>query len=116
MSEKRFVQCEIEYGFANTTNIKKIDGIYDMQGEKTYRIEQIVDVLNEQDNELHKYRTKNAELHITILENEKEIDEQQDQIKDLERKLQICSAHLLSDECCLTDGQIRKIIKEMENE
>lgn len=37
-------------------------------------------------------------------------------IKDLERKLQICSAHLLSDECCLTDGQIRKIIKEMENE
>ena len=48
MSEKRFVQCEIEYGFANTTNIKKIDGIYDVQEEKTYRIEQIVDLLNEQ--------------------------------------------------------------------
>ena len=48
MSEKRFVQCEIEYGFANTTNIKKVDGIYDMQEEKTYRIEQIVDLLNEQ--------------------------------------------------------------------
>ena len=42
--------------------------------------------------------------------------DQQATIKDLERKLQICSAHLLSDECCLTDGQIRKIIKEMENE
>ena len=39
MGEKRFVQCEIEYGFANTTNIKKTDGIYDMQEEKTYRIE-----------------------------------------------------------------------------
>ena len=44
------------------------------------------------------------------------IGEQQATIKDLERKLQICSAHLLSDECCLTDGQIRKIIKEMTNE
>lgn len=41
---------------------------------------------------------------------------QQATIKDLERKLQICSAHLLSDECCLTDGQIRNIIKEMEDE
>lgn len=41
---------------------------------------------------------------------------QQAIIKDLERKLQICSAHLLSDECCLTDGQIRGIIKEMEDE
>ena len=48
MGEQRFVQCEIEYGFANTINIKKIDGIYDMQEEKTYRIEQIVDKLNEQ--------------------------------------------------------------------
>ena len=54
MSEKRFVQCEIEYGFANTTNIKKIDGIFDMQEEKTYRIEQIVDVLNEQQNTIFK--------------------------------------------------------------
>ena len=36
---------------------------------------------------------------------------QQATIKDLKRKLQICSAHLLSDECCLTDGQIREIIK-----
>lgn len=44
------------------------------------------------------------------------LNEQQATIKDLERKLQICSAHLLSDECCLTDGQIRKIIKEMTNE
>ena len=42
--------------------------------------------------------------------------DQQATIKSLERKLQICSAHLLSDECCLTDGQIQKIIKEMTNE
>ena len=54
MSEKRFVQCEIEYGFANTTNIKKIDGIYDVQEEKTYRIEQIVDLLNEQQATINK--------------------------------------------------------------
>ena len=38
---------------------------------------EVVDLLNEQDDELHKYRTENAELHITILENEKEIGEQQ---------------------------------------
>lgn len=44
------------------------------------------------------------------------LNEQQSTIKDLERKLQICSAHLLSDECCLTDKQIREIIKEMTNE
>lgn len=44
------------------------------------------------------------------------LDKQQSIIKDLERKLQICSAHLLSDECYLTDGQIREIIKEMTNE
>ena len=63
---------------------------------------QIVDLLN-------KLSDENTRLH-------KKVNEQQATIKDLERKLQICSAHLLSDECCLTDGQIRKIIKEMENE
>lgn len=44
------------------------------------------------------------------------LNKQQATIDDLERKLRICSAHLLSDECCLTEGQIRKIIKEMTNE
>lgn len=34
-------------------------------------------LLNEQDKELDKYRTENAELHITILEIEKKVDEQQ---------------------------------------
>ena len=46
--------------------------------------DELVDWLNEQDNELHKYRNENAELHITILENEKEIGEQQDTIKKQE--------------------------------
>ena len=42
-------------------------------------------LLNEQDKELDKYRTENAELHITILENKKEIDEQQATIEQLQR-------------------------------
>ena len=46
----------------------------------------MVDVLNEQDDELHKYRTENAGLHITILENEKEIDEQQATIQSLKEE------------------------------
>ena len=75
MSEKRFVQCEIEYGFTNTTNIKKIDGIYDMQEEKTYRIEQIVDLLNTQQDlieELYDFRlTYNALLFNEWAENQK---------------------------------------------
>jgi len=37
-------------------------------------------------------------------------------IKELERKLRITSAHLLSDECALTDGQLRKIMKELDEE
>jgi len=37
-------------------------------------------------------------------------------IKELERKLRITSAHLLSDECALTDGQLRKIMKELDGE
>ena len=69
MSEKRFVQCEIEYGFANTTNIKEIDGIYDMQEEKTYRIEQIVDLLNEQQSTIQSLKEENRKLrniHLSI--------------------------------------------------
>lgn len=66
MSEKRFVQCEIEYGFANTTNIKKIDGIYDMQEEKTYRIEQIVDKLNEQQATISALKEENKRLKFEL--------------------------------------------------
>ena len=44
-------------------------------------------LLNEQDKELDKYRTENAELHITILEIEKKVDEQQSTIQELERKV-----------------------------
>ena len=42
-------------------------------------------LLNEQDKELDKYRTENAELHITILEIEKKVDEQQATITELEK-------------------------------
>ena len=71
-------------------------------------------LLNEQDKELDKYRTENAELHITILENEKEIDEQQATI----RKLQdLCGQ---SDfENAKLRQEIKKLkekIKELENE
>lgn len=74
MDDKRFAQCEIEYGFANTTNIKKIDGIYDMQEEKTYRIEQIVDKLNEQQDTINKLQELVAELGATLLMNGFEIE------------------------------------------
>lgn len=68
MSEQRFVQCEIEYGFANTTNIKKVDGIYDMQEEKTYRIEQIVDLLNEQQSTIEHLR-KQIQIYEQLISN-----------------------------------------------
>ena len=55
------------------------------KGDEPLGMEEVVDVLNEQDDELHKYRTENAGLHITILENEKEIDEQQATIEQLQR-------------------------------
>ena len=52
--------------------------IYDKETNTFYcDNDSICNLLNEQDDELHKYRTENAELHITILENGKEIDEQQ---------------------------------------
>ena len=46
------------------------------------------------------------ESKITTLEKENE---------QLQKKLMIVSAHLLSDECNLTESQIKNIIKEMEN-
>lgn len=119
MSEKRFVQCEIEYGFANTTNIKKIDGVFDMQEEKTYRIEQIVDVLNEQQNTIHQQTEQHkARLDLLIDEIGKlqmEIVELNDENRELQKKIRVLSAHLLSDECALTDSQIRKIKGELDN-
>ena len=36
--------------------------------------------------------------------------------KELERKIRILSAHLLSDECALSDSQLRKIREELDYE
>ena len=78
MSEKRFIV--IEEGVEREDTV-----IEDTITKERYNEYGIVDVLNEQDDELHKYRTENAGLHITILENEKEIDEQQATIEQLQR-------------------------------
>ena len=51
-----------------------------------------------------------------IFELKEENEQLRKENKELERKLRITSAHLLSDECALTDGQLRKIMKEMDEE
>jgi len=79
MSEKRFkLTTEEDICYCEYTYWK---------GDEPLGMEEVVDVLNEQDDELHKYRTENAELHITILENGKEIDEQQSTIDILLEEL-----------------------------
>ena len=78
MTEKRFkLTIEEDICYCEYTYWK---------GDEPLGMEEVVDVLNEQDDELHKYRTENAELHITILENEKEIDEQQATIDKLKEE------------------------------
>ena len=78
MSEKRFkLTTEEDICYCEYTYWK---------GDEPLGMEEVVDVLNEQDDELHKYRTENAGLHITILENEKEIDEQQATIQSLKEE------------------------------
>ena len=76
MSEKRFT---FYYERGNEVVIE--------DNGKRLSNKKVVDLLNEQDDELHKYRTENAELHITILENGKEIDEQQSTIDILLEEL-----------------------------
>ena len=79
MTEKRFkLTIEEDICYCEYTYWK---------GDEPLGMEEVVDVLNEQDDELHKYRTENAELHITILENEKEIDEQQATIQRMKHSL-----------------------------
>ena len=110
MSEKRFVQCEIEYGFANTINIKKIDGIYDMQEEKTYRIEQIVGMLNEQQDTISQLQNlcgqsdgENAKLRI---ENKRLQEENEQLKKQLELRTESDKYHqrMLMKWLCKDDG------------
>ena len=64
MSEKRFT----------TKNIICSNYCVWDNNDKPYGNDEVVDLLNEQDNELHKYRTENAKLHIDILEIEKEVE------------------------------------------
>ena len=52
-------------------------------------------LLNEQDKELDKYRTENAELHITILEIEKKVDEQQATIEQLKEEEKLYAQEIL---------------------
>lgn len=99
------------------------EDVCDLLNELNKEFEDCEKLLDSKDDFIHKFKRDIEELGISIklfeddiATKDKKIEEQQTIIKGLERKLQICSAHLLSDECCLTDGQIRKIIKEMEQE
>ena len=119
MSEKRFVQCEIEYGFANTTNIKKIDGIYDMQEEKTYRIEQIVDVLNEQQATIINLQDKLFAMQHTIDNQENAIFHLKDTDDNLRKKnikIEELSkvVHNLKMVLSNDDEQVAKIVGEQQ--
>ena len=90
MSEKRFIYGSDVYWVKD--NYKNVELL---------PIDVLI-LLNEQDKELDKYRTENAELHITILEIEKKFDEQQATI----RKLQ--------DLCGESDGQNAKLRQEIK--
>ena len=68
--------------------------------EQQATIRKLQDLCGESDGENAKLRIENKRL--------------QEENEQLQKKIRVLSAHLLSDECCLTDSQIRKIRKELE--
>lgn len=85
MNEQRFVFVKQDGYYAikdSIRNVNLINGCSFLDEVRT-----TANLLNEQHNELHNIRTKNATLHIDILELEKNIDEQKKTIKRLQDKI-----------------------------
>ena len=107
MTEKRFQKIRI---------VDKWGGIYDSKTDRILNINDVEHKLNDQQSIIFRLQDLCGESDGENMKIKIENKKLQAENNELQRKLLICSAHLLSDECALTDGQIRKIMREMENE